>query len=356
MPGQSGLKKKIPVVILGATGSVGQKFVQLLHNHPWFEIAALGASERSLGKPYKDAVNWLMPIPLPEHIGKMVIAPCEPDLPGRIAFSGLDSSVAGGIETAFAKAGFIVVSNSSNHRMDEDVPLVIPEVNANHLLLARRQKFSGGMIVTNPNCSVMGIALALKPLYDLFGIEAVHAVTMQSISGAGYPGVASLDILDNVIPHIRGEEEKVETEPLKILGSLKEDRIEFANFAVSAHCNRVPVSDGHMACVSVNLSKKPSLNEVIMAWNQFQGEPQKHKLPTAPAAPLYYFEHDAYPQPKLHRMLDKGMAVAIGRLRQCPIFGYKFALLSHNTIRGAAGTAVLIAELVTKEKAADLLA
>lgn len=341
-------RDKVSVGILGATGSVGQKFVQLLSRHPWFDITAVAASERSTGKKYKDAVNWLMPVALPPEIAEMEVMPCKPDLKCRIVFSGLDSNVAGEIETQFALAGYIVISNSRNHRMDPDVPLLIPEVNSTHLDIIKTQTFPKGKIVTDPNCSVIGLALALKPLMDSFGIDAVNVVTMQAISGAGYPGVASLDILDNVIPYIHGEEHKVETEPLKILGTYKDGRIENADFKISAQCNRVPVCDGHMACVSINLKRKASKEEIIEAWNSYQGEAQKLKLPTAPEKPLYYFEEENYPQPKLHRLLDKGMAVSIGRLRKCHLFDYKFALLSHNTIRGAAGGAILNAELMLK--------
>lgn len=338
-------KMKIPVAILGATGSVGQRFIELLVNHPWFEIKALAASERSAGKPYREAVNWLMPSALPSHIGDMIVQPCEPNLPCEWVFSGLDSSVAGEIETHFLNAGYTVHSNARNHRMRADVPLLVPEVNSDHLPLIFQQK-TKGKIITNPNCSTIGLTIALKPLADAFGLESVHVVTLQAISGAGYPGVASLDIMDNVVPHINGEEQKLETETLKILGRYEQNRIEHCAFKISAHCNRVPVNDGHLECVSVKLKSKATAKEVIAAWREFRGLPQKLHLPLAPQSPLYYFEETAYPQPKLHRLLDKGMAVSIGRLRECPIFDYKFALLSHNTIRGAAGGAILNAELM----------
>lgn len=340
--------KRISVGILGATGSVGQRFVELLANHPWFEITALAASERSTGKPYKDAVNWLMQMPLPSSIGNMSVLPCTPNLPCEWVFSALDSSVAGDIELEFAKAGYIVHSNASNHRMKPDVPLLVPEVNGDHLELIKHQAHKG-KIIANPNCSVIGLTLALKPLHDLFGIEAVHVVTMQAISGAGYPGVASLDIMDNVIPLIRGEEEKVETEPHKILGTYSNGKIINSQFKISAHCNRVPVNDGHTECVSIKFKKKASKEEVIKAWDQFYGVAQQLKLPTAPIKPAHYFYEEAFPQPKLHRQLDKGMAVSIGRLRECPLFDYKFAILSHNTVRGAAGGALLNAELMVKQ-------
>lgn len=337
----------IPVAILGATGSVGQKFITLLADHPWFKVVALVASERSQGKRYRDAVNWILPSAIPPQLADMIIQPAEPTLPVKIAFSGLDSSVAGDIETAFAENGVIVVSNSRNHRMDPDVPLLIPEVNADHLALLKEQRYKG-KIVTNPNCSTIGLTLALKPLYDQFGIEAVHVVTFQAVSGAGYPGVASLDILDNVIPLIQGEEKKMETEPCKILGSYSKGKIQFAPLNISAHCNRVPVSDGHLECVSIKFTSKPTPEQLIAAWRSFTSDAQKWNLPSAPLQPVHYFDEENFPQPKIHRNLDKGMAVSIGRLRSCPLFDYKFALLSHNTVRGAAGGALLNAELMVK--------
>lgn len=338
--------KKIPVAILGATGSVGQRFIELLIDHPWFEIASLAASERSAGKPYREAAHWLMSTPLPENIGSLVLEPCEPGLRGSLVLSALDSSVAGPIETRFAEAGYIVVSNARNHRMQSDVPLLIPEVNSAHLDLLSMQKFSKGKIITNPNCSAIGLCLALKPLHDLFGLEAVHVVTMQAVSGAGYPGVASIDIMDNVIPFISGEEEKLEQEPLKILGAYRHGQIHPAAFKISAQCNRVAVSDGHTECVSVKLKKKVLPEEIIAAWQSFTSEAQARQLPLAPLQPIHYLNSTNHPQPKLHRHRDKGMAVTIGRLRPCPLFDYKFTLLSHNTIRGAAGGALLAAELL----------
>jgi len=336
-------KDRIPVAILGATGSVGQRFIELLANHPWFEIVALAASERSVGKLYSQAVNWLLPTPLPHSIAVMEIVPCEPTMSCKLVFSALDSSVAGKIETRFAEAGYLVVSNASNHRMQPDVPLLIPEVNSNHLALIHHQEH-GGSIVTNPNCSAIGLTLALKPLYDRFGIDAVHVVTMQAISGAGYPGVASMDIMDNVIPYISGEEDKLENEPLKILGTLVDGIIHPAKFKISASCNRVPVSDGHTECVSIKLKTKASREDVLHAWRAFTSEAQLLDLPLAPKQPIHYVDGDHLPQPKLHRHLDKGMAAVVGRLRPCSLFDFKFVVLSHNTIRGAAGGAILCAE------------
>jgi aspartate-semialdehyde dehydrogenase len=338
--------EKIPVGVLGATGSVGQKFIELLSNHPWFQITELAASEKSAGKLYKDAVNWILSTPLPDDAANITVQECEPNLKSKLVFSGLDSSVAGGIENAFAKKGYYVVSNSKNHRMDNDVPLLVPEINPDHLEIIKAQNYNGGCIVTNPNCSTIGMVLALKPLLDNFGLEAVNVVTMQALSGAGYPGVSSLDIIDNIIPFISGEEPKLESEPLKIFGTFKENKIVNNDIKVSAQCNRVAVLDGHMECVQVKLKKKASIEEIKKAWDNFSSKPQKLNLPTAPLKPVYYFEEDKYPQPRIHRNLDKGMAVSVGRLREDPLFDYKFVVLSHNTNRGAAGGALLCAELM----------
>ncbi len=337
--------KKIPVAVLGATGSVGQRFVELLSNHPWFEVAELAASDRSAGKKYSEAVNWIMQTPLQDKFAGMIVKKCEPDLEAKIVFSGLDASVAGEIETAFAEAGYYVISNARNHRFDENVPLIIPEVNHDHLKLLKTQDYKGG-IVTNPNCSTIGLALALKPLHDAFGLEAVNVVTMQAVSGAGYPGIASLDIIDNVVPFIGGEEKKMETEPLKILGNITNDKIEFADFKISAQCNRVAVIDGHTECVQVKLKTKASVDEIIKVWQNYKSLPQQLNLPSAPEHPIVYFYEDKYPQPKIHRNIEKGMATSIGRLREDPLFDYKFVIMSHNTIRGAAGGTILIAELM----------
>lgn len=346
----SKLNSKIPVAILGATGMVGQKFIELLIDHPWFEVVAVAASERSQGKTFGSAMRWMMPSSLPSSLAEMVVQPCAPNFPCKIVFSGLDAEVAGPIEESFAKAGYTVISNSRNHRMHPTVPLLIPEVNSSHLELVKQQSFFPGMIVTNPNCSVVGIATALKPLIDRWGTEKVHVITMQAISGAGYPGISSFDILDNVIPFIGGEEEKIETEPLKILGTLQNGQIIPYPVTISAQCNRVSVMDGHMACVSVKLKKNAHAEEMIDAWQNFQGEPQRLSLPMAPIHPIHYMHDEKHPQPKLHRHLEKGMAVTIGRLRKCPLLDWKFTLLSHNTIRGAAGCAILNAELMIKKE------
>ncbi len=338
--------EKIPVGVLGATGSVGQKFIELLSNHPWFQVTEVAASERSSGKKYKEAVNWILSTPLPKDVAELTVKECEPVLKSKIVFSGLDSSVAGPIEEAFAKKGYVVVSNSKNHRMDKDVPLLVPEINADHLELIKSQNYNGGCIVTNPNCSTIGLVLALKPLEDNFGLESVNVVTMQALSGAGYPGVASLDTIDNVIPFISGEEPKLESEPLKILGKFSKDQIINNDIKISAQCNRVSVVDGHLECVQVKLKKKTSIEEIKQAWKNFSAEPQKLNLPTAPLKPIHYFEEEKYPQPRIHRNLDKGMATSVGRLREDPLFDYKFVVLSHNTNRGAAGGALLCAELM----------
>ena len=343
------IRVKTSVAILGATGSVGQKFIELLSDHPWFQITELCASDKSAGKKYKDAVDWFMPISLPGKIGEIEVQECLPKLSSKVVFSGLDSSVAGKIETEFAKAGYTVISNSKNHRMDEDVPLLVPEINPAHLELIKFQKFGKGCIVTNPNCSVIGLVLALKPLLDNFGINAINVTSMQAISGAGHPRTINLDIEDNVIPFINGEEEKVEVEPLKIFGKFENGKILNINFKIGAQCNRVNVTDGHIECIQVNLNQKVKKDEIINVWQEFRGEPQKLKLPLAPHKPIHYFEETHFPQPKYQRNIDKGMAVSVGRLREDPLFDFKFVILSHNTVRGAAGGAILCAELM-KEK------
>lgn len=337
---------KIPVGILGATGSVGQKFIQLLADHPWFEIKELAASESSSGKKYKDVVDWFLPTSLPDQVKDIVIKKCEPVLNSKVVFSGLDSSIAGTVETQFAENGYKVISNSRNHRMDDDVPLLIPEINPDHIKLINSQKFGDGFIVTNPNCSTIGLAIALKPLYDNFGIEEVNVVTMQAISGAGNPKKVNLNIEDNVLPFINGEEDKIETEPLKIFGDLNSNKILFKNFLIKALCNRVNVTDGHMESVQVKLSNPATKDSIIDSWRNFSSEPQKLKLPFAPINPIHYFEQNDYPQPKLHRDLEKGMAVSIGKFNTDKFFDYNFVVLSHNTARGAAGGAILCAELL----------
>jgi aspartate-semialdehyde dehydrogenase len=341
------MNEKISVAILGATGLVGQRLVQMLDAHPWFDVRALAASDNSVGKRYADAVKWHLGSDIPAYAREMIVQPCEPKFDAPLVFSALPSDVAGEIETRFADAGVLVSSNASNHRMDADVPLVIPEVNAAHLDLVRVQRAKRkGAIICNPNCSTIHLTLALKPLADAFGLSRVVVTTMQALSGAGYPGVASLDILDNVVPFIGGEEKKLESEPLKILGKIQGETTASAEFKISAACNRVATSDGHMETASVELIEKASLDEVRRAFAEFSAEPQALKLPTAPAHPIIVRDEVDRPQPRLDRDAEGGMATIIGRLRACSVLDYKFVLLGHNTIRGAAGGTLLNAELL----------
>ena len=341
----------IPVGILGATGMVGQQFIALLSEHPWFKVAYLGASERSAGKAFKDAAAWRLPNRLPDDVANRVVEAAAPGTAPKLGFSGLDSSVAGEIEGEFAKAGHIVVSNSRNYRMFDTVPLVIPEVNAAHLKLLDAQGAAhgwSGRIVTNPNCATVVLAMALAPLRQ-FGLTSTIITTLQAISGAGYPGVPSWDILGNIIPHIGGEEEKIETETKKILGALGGGRIDDHPVRVSATTTRVPVQNGHTESISVGLQQKPTAEAVIDAWKSFKGRPQELDLPSAPKQPLVYLDEVNRPQPLLDVNRDGGMTVTVGRLRPCPILDYKFVALGHNTIRGAAGVAILNAELMHRE-------
>ena len=340
---------KIPVGILGATGTVGQRFIQLLENHPWFEIVWMAASDRSAHKTYTEACKWRLSSPLPERIAAMKVSPAVPDGAPRLIFAALDSAAATELEPKFAAAGCAVVSNSSSFRMQEDVPLVIPEVNSDHLALLKTQQWykdKGGFIVTNPNCSAIGLVMALAPLHHRFGVEKVFVATMQAVSGAGYPGVASLDILGNVIPYISSEEAKMEAESRKLLGSLSGNRITPADLTVSAHCNRVAVEDGHTESVSLKLRSAAQAEEIISSWNDFRCMAQKLKLPTAPEQPVIYDPAPDRPQPRLDIHRGKGMSAVVGRLRPCNLFDWRFTVLSHNTIRGAAGAAVLNGELL----------
>ncbi|HLX84622.1 MAG TPA: aspartate-semialdehyde dehydrogenase [Terriglobales bacterium] len=343
------MSSKIPVGILGATGIVGQRFIQMLEQHPWFEVAWLAASDRSEGRIYADAARWRLKTAIPANVARMTVAPAKPDGAPKIIFAALDASIAREMEPAFADAGCAVVSNSSALRMQSDVPLVIPEVNGDHIKLIESQpwrKKSGGFAVTNPNCSAIGLVLALAPLHRAFTLETVMAVTMQAVSGAGYPGVASLDILGNVIPYIAKEEEKMEEETQKLLGTLNGSHIDPAPFAMSAQCNRVAVEDGHTESVSIRLKRKATAEEIIAVWNDFHAEPQKLKLPSAPSQPVVYLTAPDRPQPRFDVDLGAGMATAVGRLRKCNVLDWKFTVLSHNTIRGAAGAALLNAELL----------
>ncbi len=339
----------IEVGVLGATGVVGQQFISRLARHPWFKVAWVAASERSVGRKYAEAAPWRLAAPMPEMASGMTVDACLPGSGPKVVFSALDASVAGEVEAAFAAAGHIVISNARNYRMDPVVPLLIPEVNADHLSLLpdqHRTREWTGSIVTNPNCSTVVLAMALAPL-RLFDIQRVVVSTMQAVSGAGYPGVASLDILGNVVPFIGGEEDKLETETLKILGS-GGGRIPLAA-RVSAHTNRVAVVDGHTMTVSVDLGGKPPVADVIAAMTQFRGKPQDLNLPTAPAQPLIVRSEDNRPQPRLDADLGDGMSVSVGRVRECSVFTHKFVALGHNTVRGAAGAAILNAELMSAE-------
>jgi aspartate-semialdehyde dehydrogenase len=342
--------QKYRVGILGATGTVGQRFVQLLERHPQFEVSALAASDRSRGKSYREACAWRLPCEMPESVRRMEVRPPEPPLDCDIVFSSLPGEIARETEEGFARAGYAVISNSSALRMDADVPLLIPEVNHEHLAQLDMQKksrsFERGLIVTNPNCSTIMLVLALAPLHARFGIESVVATTLQALSGAGYPGVPSLDAVDNVIPYIGGEEEKIESETLKILGRFEGGQIRHAPFKVSAQVHRVNVSDGHMAAVRVKLARRASPEELREAFASFTSLPQELKLHTAPARPILVRDEPDRPQPRLDRDAGGGMSVTVGRIMPDNVLDYRFVALSHNTIRGAAGAAILNAELL----------
>jgi len=346
------MKNKYPVGILGATGMVGQRYIQLLEDHPWFEVTWLAASDRSSGKSYGEAAKWRLDMPLTERIAKMTVSPAEPDAAPKIIFVSVDAAIAREMEPKFASAGCAVISNSSAFRMAPNVPLVLPEVNANHLEMIEEQpwrKNSGGYIVTNSNCSAMGLVLALKPIEERFGIEQIFVTTMQAVSGAGYPGVASMDILDNVIPFIGGEEEKMESETLKLLGKLEGHVVTPLAAKMTAHCNRVAVLDGHTECVSIKLGKKLGREvrreDFLAAWADFKPL-ARLGLPFAPEQPIAWREENDRPQPRLDRNRGKGMTVTVGRLRPCNVLDWKFVLLSHNTVRGAAGATILNAEML----------
>jgi aspartate-semialdehyde dehydrogenase len=343
-------EKKWRAGVLGATGIVGQRLVKLLTEHPWFELTEVAASERSFGKCYADAVSWHLDGPVPAAAGGLVVKGLEPNLACDFVFSALDSSVAGSAEEEFARAGYPVVSNCKNHRMDPDVPLLIPEVNAAHLEAIRVQQknrgYDGGFIVTNPNCSTAGLVLVLKPLADAFGLERIFVVTLQAVSGAGYPGVASMDIHGNVVPFISGEEEKMESEPQKLLGKWDGTRFVDAGLGISAHCNRVPVLDGHLECVSLSLKKIASLHEVCEALKNFVVDEELASLPSAVRYPVVVLDEPDRPQPRRDVHAGEGMAAVVGRVRECPLLDVKLTLLSHNLVRGAAGAALLNAELL----------
>ena len=346
------MKIKYPVGILGATGMVGQRYIQLLEGHPWFEVVWLAASDRSSGKNYGEAAKWRLDTPLPERIARMTVSPAEPEGAPKIVFASVDAAIAREMEPKFAAAGCAVISNSSAFRMAPNVPLVLAEVNADHLYLIEEQpwrKEAGGYIVTNSNCSAMGLVLALKPIEERFGIEQIFVTTMQAVSGAGYPGVASMDILDNVVPFIASEEEKMETETLKLLGKLEGHGVTPLQAKMTAHCNRVPVVDGHTECVSIKLGAKVGREvrreEILAAWAEFKPLAGL-ELPFAPEQPIEWRGENDRPQPRLDRNRGKGMTVTVGRLRPCNVLDWKFVLLSHNTVRGAAGATILNAEML----------
>ncbi len=346
----SKFQQKFRAGVLGATGAVGQRLVQLLTDHPWFELTEVAASERSSGKKYSEAVKWHLDTPIPAAAAGLIVKDLDPALDCDFVFSALDSSVAGAAEEEFARAGYPVVSNSKNHRMSPDVPLLIPEVNAAHLdaipVQQKNRGYGSGFIVTNPNCSTAGLVLVLKPLADNFGLEKMFVVTMQAVSGAGYPGVPSLDILGNVVPFISGEEEKMEEEPQKLLGRWDGSRFVEAGLGISAHCNRVPVENGHLECLSVSLKKVATLGEVREALRNFTVSDELAALPTAVRNPVVVLDEENRPQPRRDVNAGNGMAAVVGRVRECPLLDVKLTLLSHNLLRGAAGAALLNAEIL----------
>lgn len=337
----------IPVAVLGATGTVGQKFIALLEGHPFFEVTEVVASSRSAGKSYKEACEWKQDSFIPRQIASLTVKSTEEDLESRICFSGLDASAAGEVEERYAKEGKVVITNSKNHRMDEFVPIIIPEVNADHFEIVKKQPYKGA-IITNSNCSTMFLAMALAPIYKTFGLKAVQVTTLQAISGAGYPGVPSMDILGNVVPYIGEEEEKMEREVVKILGSYNGERIIPADFAVSAQCNRVAVFDGHTETLSIKLKKNASPEEIKEVLKSFRGKPQELGLPFAPPEPILVFDEPNRPQPARDVWKNRGMSTCVGRIRRCPVFDIKMVILGHNTIRGAAGAAILNGETFVK--------
>lgn len=347
------MEKKIPVAVLAATGSVGQRFISLLENHPWFEVVAVTGSDRTVGQKYGDGCQWLLPDLIPASVRDLTILDTVPEkLAGiPIVFSALPAEIARVVEPAFARAGIAVFSNASAYRREPDVPILLPEINADQAWVVEQQrKVRGwsGSIVTNPNCTSTGLTIALKPLQTVFGLKKLFAVSMQALSGAGYPGVPSLDILDNVIPYIGGEEEKVEWETRKMLGSLQGNHIQLADFAVSAHTNRVAVSDGHMVCASVEFNRAATAEEAKTVLQAYQAPEISRNLPSAPQPPVLVREEDNRPQPRLDRMTGHGMTTVVGRVRSDPLFHIKFVVLSHNTIRGAAGGSIYNAELLVQ--------
>lgn len=347
--------RPIEVGVLGGTGMVGQHFIRFLQGHPWFKLTWLGASDRSAGKKFRDATAWRLDGEMPMAVTDITVSESQPGSAPRLVFSAMDASVATDIEQAFAKAGHIVVSNSRNHRMEPDVPLLVPEINPGHLSslsIQRKNRNWEGAIVTNPNCSTIVLTMALAPLAS-FGIQSVIVATMQAVTGAGYPGVASVDILGNVVPFIGSEEEKMQSETQKILGDYAEGGFRPLDAKVSAHCNRVAVVDGHMTAASVAFTAKPAIRDVQQAIESFRGLPQERKLPSAPIRPVIYLPQQDRPQPRRDATRENGMSVFVGRIRECPVLDVKFIACGHNTIRGAAGAAVLNAELMVSEGILD---
>jgi len=346
---------QIPVAVLGATGSVGQRFISLLDNHPWFKVVALAASDRSVGQKYSDAARWVLDTPMPEYARDMVVVSATTEsVQAKIVFSALHNEIAKDLEPQFAKAGAAVCSNASSYRRGEDIPLLLPEINADHIYLVKQQRIIrgwSGCITTNPNCTSTGLTIALKALDDAFGVKKVFAVSLQALSGAGYPGISSLDIMDNVIPNVGngGEEEKVEWEPRKMLGKLNGDKIDLADIKFSAHTNRVAVIDGHTVCASVELEKSVEPEVAIQALRDYVSPLSARELPSSPRPVIEVRSEADRPQPRLDRLTGKGMTTVVGRVRRDPILDLKFVVLSHNTIRGAAGGSIYNAELLVNE-------
>lgn len=344
--------EKLNVAVLGATGAVGQRFIQLLEHHPWFQVTEVIGSGRSAGRLYGEITNWVLDGNIPERIAQLRVKSLESTIDAPLVFSALPREAAETREVELAAAGHVVCTNASTNRMLEDVPLLLPEANADHIALIdvqRKQRgWSSGALVANSNCTAMPVVMALAPLRQ-WGVKKVFVVSAQAVSGAGYPGVASLDILDNIVPYVSGDEQKLETETLRMLGKLVGQRVEWLPAKVSASCNRVPVVDGHLVVISVELAQQPSMDEVILAWQDFRAPMRVGNLPSSPETPLVYLPQVDRPQSRRDRNTGKGMTTSIGRLRECPLLGYKFAALSHNTIRGAAGCSILNAELLAAE-------
>jgi aspartate-semialdehyde dehydrogenase len=343
---------KIKVAVLGATGAVGQRFVELLQDHPWFEVHEVVGSDRSAGRSYGEAVRWILDGSPPATVRDKTVLPLDAALESPLVFSALPKEPAVAREPELAAAGHIVSTNASAHRMGEDVALLLPEVNADHVALIdvqrRKRGWTTGALIANSNCTAMPVVMALAPLRK-YGVEKIQVVSMQAVSGAGYPGVASLDIIDNVVPYVPSDEEKLEIETRKMLGAMVGDGVQDLPAVISASCNRVPVVDGHLVVVSVSLREQPSTEEIIETWRAWRANDDVASLPSAPQHPLYYLTEIDRPQPRRDRWAGKGMSTSIGRLRPCPLFGYKFVALSHNTIRGAAGCAILNAELLVRK-------